>query len=256
MTFSIATWNVNSLRVRLPHVLEWLNINKPEVMALQEIKLIDADFPIAEIEAAGYHAVFSGQRTFNGVALLTRKKASDILKDIPHFEDEQRRVLAATVNDVRVINLYVPNGQSVDSPKYEYKLNWLKHLHEWLKEEIKSHSKLVVVGDFNIAPDNIDVYDPKAWEGSVLFSDKERAAFHGLLKLGMADVFRKMHPDLQAFSWWDYRLNAYKRKMGLRIDHILASKDFAESCKHCVIDEGPRALERPSDHAPVAARFD
>jgi exodeoxyribonuclease-3 len=255
MTFSIATWNVNSLRVRLPHVQAWLGTNKPDVLALQEIKVTDADFPYDEIKAAGYEAVVSGQRTYNGVALLTREPARDVLTDIPGLEDTQRRVLAATIGDVRVINLYVPNGESVNSEKYQYKLNWLKHLHAWLKDEIKQHAKLVVVGDFNIAPHNIDVYNPKAWEGQVLFSVPEREAFQGLLRLGLLDVFRVVHSDLQAFSWWDYRMNAYKRKMGLRIDHILATETLVKNCERCIIDENPRALERPSDHAPVAARF-
>jgi exodeoxyribonuclease-3 len=255
MTFSIATWNVNSLRVRLPHVQAWLGTNKPDVLALQEIKVTEADFPYDEIKAAGYQAVVSGQRTYNGVALLTRQPARDVLTDIPGLEDTQRRVLAATIGDVRVINLYVPNGESVNSEKYQYKLNWLKHLHAWLKDEIKQHPKLVVLGDFNIAPHNIDVYNPKAWEGQVLFSPPEREAFQGLLRLGLFDVFRVVHSDLQAFSWWDYRMNAYKRKMGLRIDHILATEPLVKNCERCIIDENPRALERPSDHAPVAARF-
>ncbi|HEU5280754.1 MAG TPA: exodeoxyribonuclease III [Gammaproteobacteria bacterium] len=255
MIFSIATWNVNSLRVRLPHVQAWLGTSKPDVLALQEIKVTEADFPYDEIKAAGYQAVVSGQRTYNGVALLTRQPARDVLTDIPGLEDTQRRVLAATIGDVRVINLYVPNGESVNSEKYQYKLNWLKHLHAWLKDEIKQHPKLVVLGDFNIAPHNIDVYNPKAWEGQVLFSPPEREAFQGLLRLGLFDVFRVVHSDLQAFSWWDYRMNAYKRKMGLRIDHILATEPLVKNCERCIIDENPRALERPSDHAPVAARF-
>lgn len=255
MTFSIATWNVNSLRVRLPHVQAWLGVSKPDVLALQEIKLTDADFPYEAIQAAGYQAVVSGQRTYNGVALLTRAPAENIITDIPGLEDHQRRVLAATIAGVRVINLYVPNGESVNSEKYPYKLNWLKHLTLWLKDEIKEHAKLVVVGDFNIAPQNIDVYNPKAWEGQVLFSEPEREAFQGLLDLGLKDIFRVVHPELQAFSWWDYRMNAFKRKMGLRIDHILVTEALAAVCERCVIDEGPRALERPSDHAPVAARF-
>ncbi len=255
MSFSIATWNVNSLRVRLPHVLAWLAENKPQVLALQEIKLTEPDFPYADIKAAGYEAVVSGQRTYNGVALLIRSPAKDILTDIPHFEDPQRRVLAATIDGVRVINLYVPNGESVNSEKYVYKLNWLTHLTAWLKDELKKHARCVVVGDFNIAPNAIDVHDPKAWEGHVLFSDRERAALQGILDLGFTDLFRAQHPSAQEYSWWDYRMNAFKRKMGLRIDHILVSQALANACERCVIDKAPRALERPSDHAPVAARF-
>lgn len=255
MTFKIATWNVNSLRVRLPHVLAWLSDMKPDVLALQEIKMPDADFPHEEMTAAGYHAVVSGQRTYNGVAVLTRLPASDPVLDIPELQDPQRRVLAVTVGDVRVINLYVPNGESVGSEKYQYKLNWLKHLDHWLKLEMKKHPKLVVLGDFNIAPADVDVHDPKAWEGKVLFSAPERAAFQDMLKLGLTDVFRQCHPSTQAFSWWDYRMNGFKRNLGLRIDHILATKSLAEHCQSSLIDKAPRALERPSDHAPVTAVF-
>lgn len=255
MTFSIATWNVNSLRVRLPHVQTWLTTNKPDVLALQEIKLTEADFPHEAIQAAGYQALVSGQRTYNGVAILSRTPATDVITDIPGLEDHQRRVLAATIDGVRVINLYVPNGESVNSEKYQYKLNWLKYLDLWLKAEMKHHAKLVVVGDFNIAPSDIDVYNTKAWEGQVLFSAPERKAFQAMLDLGLFDVFRTLHPSLQAYSWWDYRMNAYKRKMGLRIDHILSTEAMMHACERCVIDEGPRGLERPSDHAPVAARF-
>lgn len=255
MTFSIATWNVNSLRVRLPHVQAWLSTNKPDVLALQEIKLTEVDFPHEAIQAAGYHALVSGQRTYNGVAILSRTEATDVVTDIPDLQDPQRRVLAATIAGVRVINLYVPNGESVNSEKYQYKLNWLKHLDAWLKTEIKQHPKLVVLGDFNIAPADMDVYNTKAWEGQVLFSAPERKAFQDMLALGLFDVFRALHPSLQAYSWWDYRMNAYKRKMGLRIDHILATEALMHACERCVIDEGPRGLERPSDHAPVAARF-
>lgn len=255
MSFKIATWNVNSLRVRLPHVLAWLSDMKPDVLALQEIKMPDADFPHEEISAAGYHAVVSGQRTYNGVAVLTRLPAKDPILDIPGLDDPQRRVLAVTVGEVRVINLYVPNGESVGSEKYQYKLNWLKHLDAWLTSEIQAHPKLVVLGDFNIAPADIDVHDPKAWDGKVLCSEPERAAFQGMLKLGLSDVFRAMHPESQAFSWWDYRMNGFRRNLGLRIDHILATSALAGHCQNSSIDKAPRALERPSDHAPVTAVF-
>lgn len=255
MRFKIATWNVNSLRVRLPHVLAWLQTHKPDVLALQEIKLQDADFPHEEIQKAGYIATVSGQKTYNGVAILSRESASDVVKDIPNLDDHQRRMIAATINNVRVIDLYVPNGESVDSEKYQYKLNWLSKLDVFLKSELEKHEKVVVLGDFNIAPGNIDVHDPAQWEGHVLFSKREREAFQAMLQVGFVDCFRALSPSAQEYSWWDYRLNAFKRKMGLRIDHILASKTFASACKSCEIDKHPRTLERPSDHAPVVAEF-
>lgn len=254
-TFKIATWNVNSLRVRLPHVLNWLNENKPDVLALQELKIPTDDFPLADVEKASYHAVVSGQKTYNGVAVLSNKQGTDIVTDIPELGDHQRRVLAITIDDIRIINLYVPNGESVGSEKYVYKLNWLKFLDLYLKHEIKTHPKIVVVGDFNIAPEEIDVHDPKQWEGCVLFSDKERAAFREMLQVGFVDCFRSLSPEEKSYSWWDYRLNAFKRNMGLRIDHILATKLLSASCSKCYIDKAPRSLERPSDHAPVVAEF-
>ncbi len=252
-TFKIATWNVNSLRVRLPHVLTWLKDQQPDVLALQETKLPDTDFPLDDIAASDYSAIFSGQRTYNGVALLSRKKLTDIVTDIPDFSDEQRRVLGATVGDIRIFNLYVPNGQSVGSDKYQYKLNWLQALTNYIAEQMTIYPKMILLGDFNIAPENIDVHDPKLWEGQVLFSQPERRAFQALLSLGLVDCFRHLAPEDQQFTWWDYRLNAFKRKMGLRIDHILASKGLHPS--KCVIDSVPRSWERPSDHAPVLAEF-
>lgn len=253
-TFKIATWNVNSLRVRLPHVLTWLKEHQPDVLALQETKLPDADFPVDALTTADYTVIFSGQRTYNGVALLSRQKPKDIVTDIPGFSDEQRRVLGATVGDVRIFNLYVPNGQSVGSDKFQYKLNWLQALTHYITAQMAIYPKLILLGDFNIAPETIDVHDPKLWEGQVLFSQPERRAFQALLSLGLVDCFRHLSPNEQQFSWWDYRLNAFKRKMGLRIDHILASKALHPS--ECVIDSAPRSWERPSDHAPVSAVFE
>lgn len=253
--FKIATWNVNSLRVRLPHVLQWLADAKPDVLALQELKMPDVDFPHADIQQAGYHAAVAGQKTYNGVAILSRHPITDVVINIPALDDPQRRVLCATVKNTRVLNIYVPNGESVASEKYQYKLNWLKHLDGYLKQELKQHPNMIVLGDFNIAPQEIDVHDPKAWAGQVLFSDKERAAFQEMLNLGFHDCFRDIHPDEQLFSWWDYRLNAFKRNMGLRIDHILASDGMASHLKHCYIDKIPRGWERPSDHSPVIAEF-
>lgn len=255
MTFKIATWNVNSLRVRLPHVLTWLNDVKPDVLALQETKTIDEDFPFEAIREAGYKAVFAGQKTYNGVAILSRADLTEVVTDFPGLDDHQRRILGVTVGQMRILNLYVPNGKSVGSLKYEYKLNWLKHLDIFLKQELKKYPSLFVVGDFNIAPETIDVHDPKQWEGQVLFSEPERRAFREMLQVGFEDCFRSLHPLEQQYSWWDYRLNAFKRNRGLRIDHILASKAIASQCINCYVDKAPRAWERPSDHAPVVAEF-
>jgi len=253
--FNIATWNVNSLRVRLPHVLAWLERVQPDVLALQETKLPDADFPIDAIKNAGYEVVFSGQRTYNGVAILSRSKATDILTDLPELGDPQRRVLAAVIDDIRILDIYIPNGESVGSDKYQYKLNWLEKLDLFLKHELQKHPKLIVLGDFNIAPEDIDVHDPKLWEGKVLFSEPERNAFQAMLKVGFHDCFRKLNHQEKSFSWWDYRMNAFKRNMGMRIDHILASDALISKCHTCYIDKTPRAEERPSDHAPVVAEF-
>jgi exodeoxyribonuclease III len=253
--FKIATWNVNSLRVRLPHLLAWLKSAEPNVIALQETKLPDADFPLSQLTEAGYAAIFSGQRTYNGVALLSRNKMTDMVTDVDGFLDPQRRILAGTVGDIRVINVYVPNGQCVDSEKYHYKLTWLEHMTAFIAEQLKTHPKLIVLGDFNIAPQLIDVHDPAMWEGKVLFSEPERALFSKLLNLGLIDSFRQFSPDAKAFSWWDYRLFAFKRNLGLRIDHILISNALHQACRHCYIDITPRAWERPSDHAPVIAEF-
>jgi len=251
----IASWNVNSLNVRLPQVLAWLAAEQPDVLALQETKLVDENFPRAEIEAAGYHAVYAGQKTYNGVALLSHEPAQNVVTGIPGLDDVQRRVLAATFNGVRVINLYVPNGESVESDKYRYKLNWLEALTAWIKQELAAHPRLVVLGDFNIAPEARDVHDPKQWEGRVLFSEPERAAFRQLLAEGLCDTFRLFDQPEKLFSWWDYRMQGFRRNHGLRIDHILASPALRDVCSACRIDKGPRANERPSDHAPVVAEF-
>jgi exodeoxyribonuclease-3 len=252
----IATWNVNSLRVRLPHLQDWLAANPVDVLALQETKLPDPDFPRADIEALGLHVVYSGQRTYNGVALLAKSGPADVVAGIPGFEDEQRRVIAATVAGVRVVDVYVPNGQAVGSEKYEYKLRWLAALRDYLAAELARHPQLVVLGDFNIAPEDRDVHDPKAWEGSVHVSGPERAALGALLALGLEDCFRRFEQPEKSFSWWDYRMMAFRRNAGLRIDLILASEALARKCDACHIDKAPRRLERPSDHAPVLAAFD
>ncbi len=251
----LATWNVNSLKVRLPQVLDWLAANPVEVLCLQETKLQDADFPQAELQAAGYHSVFSGQKTYNGVAILSRTPVADVQFGIPGLDDEQKRVVAATVDGVRVVCVYVPNGQSVDSDKYQYKLKWLAALRAWLKDELAHHPKLALLGDYNIAPEDADVYDPRGWEGNVLVSEPEREQFRGLLGLGLRDGFRLFEQPEKSYSWWDYRMMAFRRNMGLRIDHILLSEALAAQCKTCVIDRAPRKLERPSDHTPVVAEL-
>jgi len=255
MTFKIATWNVNSLRVRLPHVLAWLASEKPDVLALQETKLPDNEFFLEEVANAGYQAVFSGQKTYNGVAILSRVRGENIVTDLPGLDDPQRRVLGMTCNGVRILNVYIPNGESVDSPKYTYKLDWLQKLKAFLKTELATYPSMVVLGDFNIAPDERDVHDPLLWEGKVLFSQPERAMFQELLQLGFHDCFRLQDQPEKSFSWWDYRMNAFKRKMGMRIDHILASSALVSQCKQCYIDKSPRGWERPSDHAPVVTEF-
>ncbi len=247
----IATWNVNSLKVRLPHLLDWLVANPLDVVCLQETKSEDKNFPQAELEAAGYHCVFSGQKTYNGVAILSREPAQDVQYGIPDFEDAQKRVIAATVNGVRVVCVYIPNGQEVGSDKYQYKLKWLAALNTWLKDELVKHPKLALLGDYNIAPDDRDVYDAVAWKDHVLCSEPERAAFKGLEQLGLRDAFRLFEQPEKSYSWWDYRMMAFRRNMGLRIDHILLGSGL--HCSACAIDKAPRKLERPSDHAPVVA---
>ena len=251
----IATWNVNSLGVRLPHLLDWLASEQPDIVALQETKTVDEKFPVGAIEAAGYRAACSGQKTYNGVALLSRMPVTDVITDLPDLADPQRRILAATIGDVRVLNLYVPNGQSVDSDKYAYKLDWLDKVTAYIKQQLAGYPNFVVLGDFNIAPEERDVHDPQAWEGQVLFSAPERAAFRRLLDTGLCDTFRLFEQDAKLFSWWDYRMLAFRRNHGLRIDHILASPALCKACSACRIDKSTRALERPSDHAPVVAEF-
>ena len=251
----VATWNVNSLKVRLPQVLEWLKAQAPDVLCLQETKLEDTKFPLEELRAAGYAVQFSGQKTYNGVAILSRTPASNAVASIPGFDDPQKRVLAATVEGIRVVCLYVPNGQSVESDKYRYKLEWLSRTTQWLAAELAANARLVVVGDFNVAPEARDVHDPQAWEGQVLVSAPERQAFQDVLAIGLKDSFRLFEQPPQSYTWWDYRVNAFKRKMGLRIDHVLLSGPLASACRGCAIDIEPRKNERPSDHAPVTADF-
>jgi exodeoxyribonuclease-3 len=251
----IATWNVNSLRVRLPQVVNWLEFHQPDILALQETKISDPDFPSAALEATGYQAVFAGEKTYNGVAVLSRQPAAEVVTDLPGLADTQRRVLGATIAGIRVLNLYVPNGQAVGTDKYTYKLTWLAKLADYLREQLIAHPRCVALGDFNIAPEDRDVYDPAAWAGQVLCSEPERLALRHLLELGLVDTFRLFEQVPASFSWWDYRAVAFRRNQGLRIDLILASPALAHACKACRIDKATRALERPSDHAPVVAEF-
>ena len=249
----IAAWNVNSLKVRLPHLLDWLADKQPDVVCLQETKLEDHNFPRADIEAAGYHAAFSGQKTYNGVAILSRQPIADVVSGNPVFPDEQKRLIAGTIDGIRVICAYMPNGQAVGSDKYAYKLDWLSGLATWLRDELAAHPRLAICGDYNIAPEDCDVHDPKAWAGQVLCSEPERAAFRRLLELGLKDSFRLFEQPEKSFSWWDYRMLGFQKNLGLRIDHILLSAPLAERCTAAAIDRAPRKRERPSDHAPVYA---
>lgn len=253
---NIATWNVNSLRVRLPQLLQWLAANPVDVIALQETKLTDEDFPRAELEAAGWHLAYRGQKTYNGVAILSRQPLTDVVCELPGEPDPQRRLLAATVAGVRIVDVYVPNGQSVDSDKYVYKLGWLAGLHAFLQNQIQQWPGLVLLGDFNVAPTDADVHDPAAWQGSVLVSEPERAALRAIEALGLADLYRRFTQPPQSFSWWDYRQAGYRRNHGLRIDLILGTPPLQQRCTGCRIDREPRAWERPSDHAPCVASFD
>ncbi|MDO9449042.1 MAG: exodeoxyribonuclease III [Rugosibacter sp.] len=251
----IASWNVNSLKVRLPHVLDWLVATQADVLCVQETKMEDKVFPYAELLAAGYHAVHNGQKTYNGVAILSRSEMTDVAFDIPEFEDTQKRVIAATVDGVRIVCGYMPNGQAVGSEKYAYKLQWYAALTRWLKQEIAQHPRLALLGDFNIAPEDRDVHDPVAWKDQILCSEPERAALRDLQALGLADAFRLFDQPEKIYSWWDYRQMGFRLNRGLRIDHILLTPALANVCRTCVIDKAPRKLERPSDHAPVIAEL-
>lgn len=247
----LATWNVNSLKVRLPHLLDWIGTEQPDVVCLQETKLEDANFPLDAIMSAGYQVAYCGQKAYNGVAILSRESLNDVVMGIPGWEDPQQRVIAATVAGVRVVCVYVPNGQSLDSEKYLYKLAWLRALTAYLTDELKRYPQLAVLGDYNIAPADADVYDAVAWGAGILVSAAEREAFQGLLATGFTDSFRLFEQVEAEFTWWDYRMAAFRRNMGARIDHVLLSEMLATQCRSCVVDKAPRRLERPSDHAPV-----
>lgn len=251
----IASWNVNSLKVRLPQVVDWIQHHRPDILGLQETKLTDDKFPVAAIEEAGLYVVHAGQPTYNGVALMSREPPQDVVTGIPDLFDEQKRVIAATIGDIRVINLYVVNGKEVGSDKYDYKLRWLEAAERWIGDELTRHDKLVVLGDFNIAPDDRDVHDPEAWHERILCSTPEREALTRLLDLGLHDSFRLFEQPEKVFSWWDYRAAAFRRGMGLRIDLILCSDALRRRCRTSYIDKEPRRNERPSDHAPAVAEF-
>ncbi len=246
-----ATWNVNSLNVRLPHVLDWLRDNQPDVLCLQETKQEDSKFPYEALIEAGYESAHIGQKTYNGVAILSRHPLSNIQRNIPNFDDDQQRVVAASINGIRVVCAYIPNGQAVDSEKYQYKMRWLSAFNAWLKTELISHPQLMVLGDYNIAPEDRDCHNPAAWIGQVLVSPLERIAFQNLLDLGLHDSFRLFEQAEKSFSWWDYRMMGFRRNFGMRIDHILVSNLLKSRCVSAHIDKLPRKLERPSDHTPV-----
>ncbi|MDR2925605.1 MAG: exodeoxyribonuclease III [Azoarcus sp.] len=251
----IATWNVNSLRVRLHHLLDWLDTHRPDALCLQELKLEDKAFPEDELRAAGYYAAFSGQKTYNGVAILASSPPKDVQRGIPGFADEQKRLIAATVSGVRIVCGYFPNGQALDSDKFVYKLGWLDALTRWLKQEaLPAHPNLVLAGDFNIAPDAADVHPN--WGGEILVSPPERAAFRALMETGLTDAFRLFEQPESSYTWWDYRMGAFRRNFGMRIDHILVSNPLRNACRACSVDKAPRSLERPSDHAPVMLELD
>jgi exodeoxyribonuclease-3 len=252
----IATWNVNSMNVRHAQVIEWLQSHEPDVLVLQEIKQLTEKFPADALDEIGYQSIASGQKTYNGVAVISKVPPGDPVTDIPNFEDPQRRVLATSIDGLRVVNLYVPNGSEVGSEKYAYKLNWLAALRDFLEQELKQHEHLVVLGDFNIAPADADVYDPEKWGDAILCSPLERAALGKLIDLGLTDVFRKFEQPEGTFSWWDYRAAGFRRNAGLRIDLILTSASMTARCTASYVDKEPRAWERPSDHAPVVAEFD
>lgn len=252
----IATWNVNSLNVRAPQVLEWLNAEAVDVLCVQETKIEDHKFPYDEFANIGYQAVHLGQKTYNGVAIISKHPIEEVQFDIPNLEDIQKRVVAANICGIRIICVYIPNGQSVGSDKYIYKLQWLQALTAYLEQQLKQYPKLALLGDYNIAPEDRDVYDPERWEGSVLVSEPERAAFRQLQALGLHDSFRLFEQPEKLYSWWDYRMVAFRRNLGLRIDHILISSALVPAAKASWIDRAPRKLERPSDHTPVVLELD
>jgi exodeoxyribonuclease III len=253
--FTIATWNVNSLRIRLNQVLEWLSLRQPYVLALQETKVEDKHFPEEALRQAGYHVFFNGQKTYNGVAIISRAPMHNLITAFSNLDDIQRRILIVNIGFLRIVNVYVPNGLSINSDKYLYKLNWLHKLRAHLQQELKTHSHLIVLGDFNIAPEDKDVHDPPSWEGKVHVSAPERKALKEILALGLQDNFRLVNNEAGYYSWWDYRAGAFRRNHGLRIDLILSSPDVSSHCIRCEIDKEVRKWTNPSDHVPVIASY-
>ncbi|OWT65596.1 exodeoxyribonuclease III [Candidimonas nitroreducens] len=253
----LATWNVNSLKVRLPQVLDWLRANPVDALCLQELKLADDQFPLQAFADMGYHAQWAGQKTYNGVAVISRQPGTEPQRNLPGFEDPQQRLIATTLpspaGPLRVISAYCPNGQAVGSDKYAYKLEWFAALRTWLADELQRHPRLAILGDYNVAPADADVHNPAKWEGQVLVSEPERAAFQALLALGLSDAFRQFEQPPKSYTWWDYRQFAFRRNAGLRIDHVLLSQALGPRCTACGIDKQMRANEQPSDHAPVVA---
>lgn len=255
--FKIASWNVNSLKVRLPHVQQWLEKAQPDVLVLQETKTINENFPLNEIHDMGYEVVFAGQKTYNGVAILAKNGylIEDVVTDLPNLDDPQRRILTATINGVRILDLYVVNGSEVGSDKFNYKLDWISKVTSWIEEQAKHHKKFVILGDFNIAPTDRDVHNPKSWHERILCSTPERNALQAIKDIGFVDSFRLFEQEDETYSWWDYRSGGFNKNMGLRIDLVLSSLPMAEQCTASYVDPEPRGWDRPSDHAPVISEY-
>lgn len=251
----IASWNVNSLNVRLSHVLAWVDVAEPDILAIQETKLTDDKFPVDALQEAGYNSVYAGQKTYNGVCILSRSEATEVVTDIDGLDDPQRRILAATIDGIRIINLYVVNGSEVGSEKFAYKMHWLEQVAAFIVAQMKLYEKVVVLGDFNIAPEDRDVHDPELWHEKILCSTPEREALQQIMDLGLSDTFRQFDQPDESWSWWDYRMASFRRNLGLRIDLVLVSKAMSDACTAAYIDVEPRRQERPSDHTPAVAEF-
>ena len=255
----IATWNVNSLNVRLPHVISWLTENQPDILCLQETKQVNEKFEHDAFSAIGYHSYHNGQKTYNGVAIISKKELNNINFNLPNFEDPQKRIISGILTNnnesIYIVSAYIPNGQAVDSDKFIYKMNWLNKFSEWVEKLTKKYDEIILTGDFNIAPEDNDCHDPDAWIGQNLVSPGEREAFKNILKIGFHDSYRKINPDLEEYSWWDYRMAGFRRNLGMRIDHILVSTKMVPNITHSYIDKKPRKLERPSDHTPVVTEI-
>ena len=257
----IASWNVNSLRVRVEHVSDWLSTNSPDLLCLQELKMTDEEFPLAHFESLGYHCAFTGQKTYNGVAIISSKPLHNVVINLPDYEDPMRRYIAADVElcdgeTMRIVNVYCPNGQALDSDKFVYKREWFTKLKDAMRNHLNEQENTVLVGDFNITPGDIDCHDPKRWRGKIHCSDIERLMLQNMMNEGLYDTYRQFHSEGEKFSWWDYRGAGYRANEGLRIDLILSSAAMLDRAKECTIDEAPRKLERPSDHTPVVAVFE